>query len=36
LHPLLYDEHFTLETAADAHRRLQSGQAWGKVVVDLV
>jgi NADPH:quinone reductase len=36
LHPLLDDEHFTLETAADAHRRLQSGQARGKVVVNLV
>jgi NADPH:quinone reductase len=36
LHPLLDDERFTLETAADAHRRLQSGLAGGKVVVDLV
>jgi NADPH2:quinone reductase len=36
LHPLLDDEQFTLETAADAHWRLQSGQAPGQVVVDLV
>jgi NADPH2:quinone reductase len=30
LHPLLDDEQFTLETAADAHRRLQSGHARGQ------
>jgi NADPH:quinone reductase len=36
LHPLLDDEDFSLETAADAHRRLQSGSAHGKVVIDLV
>jgi NADPH2:quinone reductase len=36
LHSLLDDEQFARETAADAHRRLQSGQTRGKVVVDLV
>jgi NADPH:quinone reductase len=36
LHPLLDGERFTLETAADAHRRLHSGRARGKVVIDIV
>jgi len=36
LRPLLDDEQFTLETAADAHRRLESGHARGKVVIDIV
>jgi NADPH:quinone reductase len=36
LHPLLDDERFTLDTAADGHRRLESGQARGKVVIDIV
>jgi hypothetical protein len=26
---------FTLETVADAHRRIESGKAQGKVVVDI-
>jgi len=36
LRPLIDDERFTLEAGADAQRRLQSGHARGKVVVDLV
>jgi NADPH:quinone reductase len=36
LHPLIDDRKFTLDTAADAHRRLQSGSGYGKVVIDLV
>jgi NADPH:quinone reductase len=35
LRPLLDDRHFTLETAPDAHRRLESGKARGKVVIDI-
>lgn len=35
LHPLIDDSHFTLETAPDAHRRLESGKARGKVVIDI-
>jgi NADPH:quinone reductase len=35
LRPLLDAEQFTLRTAADAHRRLQSGKATGKIVIDL-
>jgi NADPH2:quinone reductase len=35
LRPLLDDSHFTLETAPDAHRRLESGKAQGKVVIDI-
>jgi NADPH:quinone reductase len=33
--PLLDDTHFTLATAPDAHRRLESGKATGKVVIDI-
>src|SRR5262249_17245309 len=36
LRPLVDDSHFTLETAPDAHRRLESGKALGKVVIDIV
>jgi NADPH:quinone reductase-like Zn-dependent oxidoreductase len=32
---LIDDSHFTLATAPDAHRRLESGQAHGKVVIDI-
>jgi NADPH:quinone reductase len=35
LRPLLDNSHFTLQTAADAHRRLESGKARGKVVIDI-
>lgn len=33
--PLIDEHRFTLETAPDAHRYLQSGKAQGKVVVDI-
>jgi len=33
--PLIDREHFTLETTPQAHRRLESGQAIGKVVIDI-
>jgi NADPH:quinone reductase len=33
--PLLDESHFTLETAPDAYRRLASGKARGKVVIDM-
>lgn len=33
--PLLDPHHFTLATAPEAHRHLQSGKAIGKVVVDI-
>lgn len=36
LRPLLDPLRFTLETAPDAHRHLASGQAMGKVVIDMV
>ena len=36
LRPLLDKGQFTLDTAPDAHRRLQSGKARGKVVIDLL
>jgi NADPH2:quinone reductase len=35
LRPLVDDSHFTLETTPDAHRRLESGKARGKVVIDI-
>jgi NADPH2:quinone reductase len=35
LRPLLDEGQFTLETAPDAHRRLQSGKAKGKIVIDI-
>ena len=35
LHPLLDPTHFTLETAPDAHRLLESGKARGKVAIDI-
>ncbi|WP_261817940.1 zinc-dependent alcohol dehydrogenase family protein [Vibrio gallicus] len=35
LKPVLDDSSFTLEQTADAHKRLASGQAMGKVVVDI-
>jgi NADPH2:quinone reductase len=35
LRPVLDDKRFTLETVPDAHARLESGQAMGKVVVDI-
>jgi zinc-binding alcohol dehydrogenase family protein len=35
LRPLLDDSRFTLETAPDAHRRLETGKAQGKVVIDI-
>jgi NADPH2:quinone reductase len=35
LRPLIDDSRFTLETAPDAHRRLESGKARGKVVIDI-
>jgi len=35
LRPLVDDSHFTLETAPDAHRRLEAGKAHGKVVIDI-
>jgi NADPH2:quinone reductase len=34
--PLLDDSRFSLETAPDAHRRLESGKAFGKVVIDVM
>lgn len=36
LKPLLDDSHYTLETVPDAHRRLESGKAQGKVVIDIM
>jgi NADPH2:quinone reductase len=33
--PLIDDSHFTLATAADAHRRIESGKATGKIVIDV-
>lgn len=35
LRPLVDPARFTLETVADAHRRLESGQAVGKLVIDV-
>jgi NADPH:quinone reductase len=35
LRPLLDDSRFTLATAPDAHRRLESGKARGKIVIDI-
>ncbi|MEI9983120.1 MAG: zinc-dependent alcohol dehydrogenase family protein [Aliidongia sp.] len=35
LRPLLDDSYFTLETVPDAHRRIESGKAQGKVVIDI-
>jgi len=35
LRPLIDDSHFTLETAPDAHRRFESGQVHGKVVIEI-
>ncbi len=35
IRPLIDVERFTLETAADGQRRLESGQSKGKVVVDI-
>ena len=35
LRPLIDDNRFTLETAPDAHWRLVSGEAYGKVVIDI-
>jgi NADPH2:quinone reductase len=35
LRPLLDGSRFTLATAAEAYRRLQSGDATGKVVIDI-
>ena len=35
LRPLIDSARFTLETAPDAHRRLEFGQARGKVVIDI-
>jgi NADPH:quinone reductase len=35
IRPLLDDSRFTLETAPDAHRRLESGKALDKVVIDI-
>ena len=35
LRPRLDESHFTLETAPDAYRRLGSGKAQGKVVIDI-
>lgn len=35
LRPLIDPAHFTLETAPDAHRLLESGQALGKIVIDI-
>ncbi|MDQ6999209.1 MAG: zinc-binding dehydrogenase [Mariprofundus sp.] len=32
--PILDDHHFTLEQAGQAHARLESGQAMGKVVIE--
>jgi NADPH2:quinone reductase len=33
--PLIDDNHFTLATAPDAHRRIESGKATGKIVIDV-
>uniref|UniRef100_A0A182SQR8 HTH lysR-type domain-containing protein n=1 Tax=Anopheles maculatus TaxID=74869 RepID=A0A182SQR8_9DIPT len=33
--PLLDPQRFTLETVADAHRKLEAGQAFGKLVIDV-
>ena len=35
LKPLLDSRRFTLETALDAHRVVESGKTLGKVVVDI-
>jgi NADPH:quinone reductase len=35
LRPLIDDSYFTLETAPDAHRRIESGNAKGKVVIEV-
>jgi NADPH2:quinone reductase len=35
LRPLIDNNHFTLETAPDAHRLIESGQARGKIVIDI-
>jgi NADPH2:quinone reductase len=35
LRPLLDDRSFTLETAPDAHRWIESGKAQGKVIIDI-
>lgn len=35
LHPVLDEQHFSLEEAGKAHDRLSSGQAMGKVVVEV-
>jgi NADPH:quinone reductase len=35
LRPLVDGSHFTLKTAPDAHRWLESGKAHGKVVIDI-
>jgi len=35
LRPLIDDSRFTLENAAEAYRRLKSGEATGKVVIDV-
>lgn len=36
LKPLVDDKHFTLESAAEAHRWLESGKAQGKVVISII
>ncbi|HTI01358.1 MAG TPA: zinc-binding dehydrogenase [Acidisoma sp.] len=33
--PLIDANHFTLATAPDAHRRIESGKATGKIVIDI-
>ena len=35
LKPILDDNHYSLEQASDAHARLESGKAMGKVVIDI-
>ena len=35
LKPLLDDSHFTLEQAGEAHRRLEAGEARGKIVIEI-
>ena len=35
LKPLLDSRRFTLETALDAHRAVESGKSLGKVVVEI-
>ena len=35
LRPLVDETRFTLSTAADPHRHLESGEATGKVVIDI-